>query len=248
MSISPVSRVISLKPKPYLMAHRGNRVACPENTLAAFRQAVADGADIVETDLHVTRDGEFVCLHDATLERTTTGRGAVAEKTLAELRTLSANYGRPAFANERIPTLAELAQAVPAPTVVALELKTDAFLEPAIARGLAEELSKLGLLRRCLVLSFSRDRLAAFEKVAPGTPIGWITMNAPWPLAGVPLLGPFWPLLLVNPLYVWLAHRRGQIVCPLDPTPDGRLWLYRLLGCDAVLSDDPAATRRALKR
>lgn len=248
MSISPVSRIISLKPKPYLMAHRGNRVACPENTLAAFRQAVADGADIVETDVHVTRDGKFVCIHDATLERTTTGRGAVAEKTLAELRQLSAGYGRPQFAHERIPTLAELAEAVPAPTVVALELKSEAFLDPAIAQGLASELHAVGLLRRALILSFSRERLTAFEKAAPGTPTGWITMNHPWPVAGTPLLGPFWPLLLVNPLYVWLAHQRGQVVCPLDPTPDGRLWLYRLLGCDAVLSDNPAATRRALKR
>jgi hypothetical protein len=54
--------------------------------------------------------------------------------------------------------------------------------------------------------------------------------------------------LLVNPLYPWLAHRRGQLVAPLDPLPDRRLWLYKLLRCDAVLSDDPASTRAALRR
>ena len=64
--------------KPYVMAHRGNRVACPENTLAAFRRALADGADILETDLHVAADGQFVCIHDGTLDRTTNGRGLVA--------------------------------------------------------------------------------------------------------------------------------------------------------------------------
>ena len=64
---------IAGKPKPYVMAHRGNRVACPENTLAAFQRALDEGADILETDLHVTADDVFVCIHDATLDRTTNG-------------------------------------------------------------------------------------------------------------------------------------------------------------------------------
>jgi len=95
------------------MAHRGNRVACPENTLAAFRRALDDGADIIETDLHVTADGEFVCIHDATVNRTTDGRGPVAGMTLAQLKALSALCGRQEFEQERIPTLAELAALLP---------------------------------------------------------------------------------------------------------------------------------------
>jgi glycerophosphoryl diester phosphodiesterase len=62
------------------------------------------------------------------------------------------------------------------------------------------------------------------------------------------MLGPFWPLLVVNPLYTSLAHRRGQAVCPLDPLPDARLPLYRLLRCDAVLTDNPESTCRALRK
>jgi glycerophosphoryl diester phosphodiesterase len=62
------------------------------------------------------------------------------------------------------------------------------------------------------------------------------------------LLGPFWPLLVLNPLYVWWAHALGKPVAPLDPTPEGRLWYYRLLGVDAVLSNDPGKTARALGR
>jgi len=68
------------------------------------------------------------------------------------------------------------------------------------------------------------------------------------PTSGINLLGPFWPLLFLNPLYVWWAHRRGQQVCPLDPSPNRRLWYYRWLGCDAVLTDNPAATLHALGR
>ncbi|MBK9963583.1 MAG: hypothetical protein IPP07_01240 [Holophagales bacterium] len=234
--------------KPYVMAHRGNRVACPENTLASFRRALEDGADLLETDLHVSFDGAFVCIHDATLERTTDGRGRVEERTLAGLKALSASCGRPEFAAERIPALAEVAALLPPDRGLALELKSDRFLDPEVGRRLGDELSALGVLGRSVAISFSRARLDATRLGVPGLPSGWITLKEPRPARGVELLGPFWPLLLVNPLYVVLAHGRGQAVAPLDPRPDSRLWLYRLLGCDAVLTDDPEKTVRQLGR
>ena len=69
------------KRKPLVMAHRGNRELFPENTLPAFRRAWQEGADIIETDLHLSRDGEFMCIHDSTLDRTTCGDGPVAART-----------------------------------------------------------------------------------------------------------------------------------------------------------------------
>jgi glycerophosphoryl diester phosphodiesterase len=234
--------------KPYVMAHRGNRVACPENTLAAFRRALADGADILETDLHLTADGKFVCIHDATVERTTDGHGRVADMTLVELKTFSASCSRPEFQAERIPTLAEVAVLLPADVALALELKTDRFLEPETCHVLLAELERIGVRNRTVVLSFSLPRVQLVHAIAPDIPAGWITLSRAWPLRGVQLLGPFWPLLVLNPLYVWLAHRHGQLVCPLDPTPDRRLWFYRALRCDAVLTDNPEATVQALKR
>src|SRR3990172_4840590 len=107
------------------MAHRGNSAAAPENTRAAFRRAIDDGADIIETDLHLTRDGVFVCIHDATLDRTTGESGVVAELTLAELRRYRAASGRPEFAGERVPALDELTSILPPDVALALELKTD---------------------------------------------------------------------------------------------------------------------------
>ncbi|MCX7706399.1 MAG: glycerophosphodiester phosphodiesterase family protein [Anaerolineae bacterium] len=245
-----VSRQLALpgKPKPYVMAHRGNQVACPENTLAAFRRALADGADIIETDLHVTADGVFVCIHDATVDRTTDGTGAVAEMTLAQIKALSASYGRPEFAAERVPTLAELCQITPPDVALALELKTDRFLEPEVCRRLADELTQHGVRERTVVLSFHLPRVRAVSAVAPDIPAGFITATNPLPPADAQLLGPFWPLLLITPFYVAIGPRRGQLVAPLDPTPDGRLWLYRLLRCVAVLTNSPAATCRALGR
>lgn len=236
------------KPKPYIMAHRGNQVACPENTLAAFQRAFAEGADILETDLQLSADGVFMCIHDGSLERTTSGTGRVSDKTLAELKEYAANCGRAEFAAERIPTLGELLAILPAGVALALELKSDRFLEPEICRKLVGELHAADVFDRTVVLSFSLARLQAVQVVAPDLPIGWITPSRLTPLPGVQLIGPFWPILLINPLYVWMAHRKGQICCPLDPKPEPRLWLYRLLGCDAVLSDDPGLTRRRLKR
>lgn len=240
--------VIPGKPKPYVLAHRGNRVRCPENTLAAFRQALADGADALETDLHLTADGVFVCIHDATVDRTTDGSGPVAGMTLAQLRTLSASYGRADFAMERVPTLAETAALLPENVALALELKTDRFLEPDIARRLVEELAAAGVRNRTVVLSFSLARVQAIQTAAPDMPIGLISMGRLWPVHGVQLHGLFWPWLLLNPFYPALARRRGELVAPLDPTPDRRVGWYKRLGCDVILTDDPASTRAALAR
>ena len=163
------SRQLSIpgRPKPYVMAHRGNSAACPENTLAAFRRALADGADIIETDLHLTADGVFVCIHDGDVDRTTDGHGPVAAMTLAQVKTLSASYGRPEFAAERVPALAELCAILPADVVLALELKTDRFLEPDVCRKLADELAAAGVLDRTVVLSFSLARVEAVAAAAP---------------------------------------------------------------------------------
>jgi len=236
------------KPKPYVMAHRGNRVACPENTLAAFQRALDEGADILETDLHLTADGVFVCIHDATVDRTTNGSGAVSKMTLAEIKTLSAAYGSPEFETERVPTLAELTAILPPGVPLALELKADQFLIADVCQRLVGELDQAGLREWTVVLSFSATRILTLRSVAPDIPIGLITYTRAIPPRGFQFLGPVWPLLILNPFYVRLAHMRGQMVGPLDPTPDSRLWLYRWLKCDVVLSDDPGATIRALGR
>jgi glycerophosphoryl diester phosphodiesterase len=230
------------------MAHRGNRVLCPENTLASFTKAFEEGTDILETDLHLSADGVFMCIHDATVDRTTDGSGAVAEKTLAELKSLSASYRFNGFKRERIPTLAETTSILPAGVGLALELKTDRFLEPEVCTRLVAELRDAGVLSRTIVLSFSLPRLQTVQAVEPAIPMGWITMAKLSPHADPEVLGPFWPAVFLNPFYVRRAHQRGQLVCPLDPTPDSRLWYYKWLGCDAIVTDNPGATLQAMRR
>jgi glycerophosphoryl diester phosphodiesterase len=236
------------KPKPYVMAHRGNSAAAPENTLAAFRRAIGEGADIIETDLRVSRDDMIVCIHDATLDRTTDGRGAVTDLTLSEIKRCSAGCGRSEFRAERVPTLDELVAILPADVALALELKTDRFLETEMAVRLVDQLRAAGALDRTVILSFRLERALAVQQVAPEIPIGLITLTRLAPVVRAQLVGPFWPLLLVNPFYTAWAHRRGMAIAPLDPQPDSRLWLYRLLRCDAILTNDPALTLKRLGR
>ena len=236
------------RPKPYVMAHRGNQKACPENTLAAFQQSFSDGADILETDLHMSRDGVFVCIHDATLDRTTDGRGAVAERTLVELKCYSAGIHHPMYKTERIPTLAETASILPGDVALALELKAICFREEVVCRKLLDELKHYGVHGRTVVISFEIDYLRNIQAVDAHLPVGLITEKRLTPLSGLQLAGPIWPFIFINPFYVWQAHALGQVVCPLDPEPDRRLSIYRMLGCDAVVSNNPAVTCRLLGR
>jgi glycerophosphoryl diester phosphodiesterase len=244
----PNKFIIPGKQKPYIMAHRGNQELCPENTLAAFHQAIQDGADILETDLHLSADGFFMCIHDETLDRTTNAAGEVANKTLKELKTISANYGRPGFISETIPTLSELGNILPKDVALALELKTDIFLEEQVCRKLANELSLLGIRERTFVISFSKERVKMVQKIAADIPAGWITLSGFRPDPEMEILGPFWPLLIINPFYLFQARKNNQIVCPLDPNPDSRLWLYNLMKVDAVLTDNPQSTCRKIKK
>ena len=92
----------------YVAAHRGWSEQYPENTMEAYRAAAALGVDQIEIDVRVTKDGELVLIHDATVDRTTNGTGRVCDMTLAELRALDAgSYKDPKFAGCRIPTLKE---------------------------------------------------------------------------------------------------------------------------------------------
>jgi glycerophosphoryl diester phosphodiesterase len=234
------------KKKPYVIAHRGNQTACPENTLAAFKRAIEDGADIIETDVHLTRDDVFVCIHDPSVDRTTNGKGLVADMTLAEIRLLSAGHGRMGFEEERIPTLSETVGLIPEDMALALELKTGRFLDEVVCERLIGTLKAEKVLERTVVLSFSMDHLKTMQRVCPAVYTGWITLTGERPLKGPHMLGPYWPILMKNPLYVLLAHMNRQAVCPLDTAPDRRLWFYRLLGCDAVITDNPAATCKKL--
>jgi glycerophosphoryl diester phosphodiesterase len=150
-----------------VIAHRGASGHAPENTLAAFRKAVSLGATFIETDLQLSRDARFVAIHDATVDRTTGGSGAVHNLTLAELRRLDAgSWFGSEFAGERIPTLEEIFEFSKKHDVVFyLELKPSGSWggEHALIGALRES----DEIPRTVVISFDTAILESLRKLEP---------------------------------------------------------------------------------
>lgn len=231
------------------MAHRGASDLAPENTLSSFALALEHGADLIETDLWIASDGEIVCHHDPTLLRVTGDPrrvGQLCASALARLRVRDPD-GSPG--PEGVPRLAELLELVPDDVPVILELKDPMLAQPGPAARLLRELGARARERRAGVIAFDLALLRRLKAQAPGLVVGHIAMRDPWGAKDMDLLGPWWPLLRANPRYVAAAHRRGQRVCPLDPHlhAKGHLDRWLALDVDAVLTNDPRGTRRAIE-
>lgn len=168
-----------------LFAHRGNSGEAPENTIAAFRLALDSGADGVEFDVQFSRDRVPVVIHDETLERTTNGKGGVAEHSLAELKALDAGAWKGhAFAGERIPALEEaLALFQESELLVNIELKTSEIFYEGLAAAAARMAKKMGIARRVVISSFNHHSLLEAAREAPEiarAPLLYAHLIEPW--------------------------------------------------------------------
>jgi glycerophosphoryl diester phosphodiesterase len=141
------------------IGHRGAAGLEPENTLRSFRRSVVEGADAIELDLRLTRDGGLVVLHDADVDRTTDGKGPVASMTLDEIRHLDAGLG------ERIPVFEEVLEATELP--IYAELKAVEAAEP-----LAALIGRRGLAGRVTPISFASEALRLVKLSLPDLPVG----------------------------------------------------------------------------
>lgn len=237
------------RPRPWIMAHRGASDLAPENSAAAFALALEHGADLLETDLWFCSDGEIVCMHDRSLQRTTGDVRMVTDCTqgqIAELRLVADAQAR--YCDERVPTLAELVARTPDHVPLVLELKDVRFHEPSRLQRLLDILGARARERRAAVISESLPLLERIHAHAPGLVTGHIGIRDPFGTAKTDMLGPWWPWLYCNPLYVRRAHARGQRVCPLDPRLHRHLSHHLRIDVDAVLTNDPRATRAEIER
>ena len=216
--------------------------------MVAFRAALEAGADALETDLHITEDGVIVVHHDETVDRMTDGNGRIDAMTIDTLKALRLRAPDGTVTDQRIPTLDEFLTEFAAETYFLLELKKPGWTSPDDIALLLDALDQHNARDRVTLASFETPIMNLLKTHAADVFRAPIMMFNAWPPAGHPMVGVIWPMLYVNPLYVWLCHRRGQIFCPLDPTPEPRLRYYLRLGADFVLSDDPGKTIAALKR
>lgn len=164
-------------PDRYVVAHRGAAGVCPENTMAAFEQARAWGADAFELDVHLTADGQLVVIHDDEVDRVTQATGRVRDATWETLRQLDAGYrfspdGGSTFPwrnkGVRIPLLQEVLDAFP-DTRLVIEIKPD---DPAVTAALADLLRLKDRTGRVLVCSFLDRSLQDFRRLAPAYATG----------------------------------------------------------------------------
>ena len=160
-------------PRPVIFAHRGASAHAPENTLAAFELALAQGADGIELDVKLSSDGYAVVIHDATVERTTGGHGPVKETTLADLRSLDAgSFYSAKFQSERIPTLEEVFESVGKRTFINVELKNYNAPNDNLVETVCMLVKKFSLQKRVLFSSFFASNLSKARGLLPEVPCG----------------------------------------------------------------------------
>lgn len=244
------------------VGHRGAAAYAPENTIASFRKAIALGADLLELDLHQTKDGRIVILHDSTVDRTTDGRGKVKDLLFADVRRLDAgsSFG-PEFRGERVPALEEaLALLDEAPRVkLVIELKDGSAVYPGIEENLVALVRRAGAEGRVIFKSFKLEVLARLKDLAPAVPRLYVFFGrVPWlgiTVAAGPECGDALAAdvafvqphrLFASACLVRKAHARGLKVVAWDVQTEAAMRKMILAGVDAIETNDLVMLDRVL--
>jgi len=239
-----------------VVAHRGASEDCPENTMAAFRQAETEGADRIELDVQLTRDGRVIVMHDETIDRTSTGRGAVAEVAITDLEGLDAgSWFSSDFASEPIPSLEDvLAWTASSGMHLNIELKNHRGdlearqLARAVVALLGEDESALAEVQ---ISSFDRAAVAEAADACPRCDVAllWEANDDEDPLEVVAETGA--DSLNLSHRYVTArlvseAHRSGVPIRVYTVNDEADIRRAMALGVDAIITDRPEEARAAL--
>jgi glycerophosphoryl diester phosphodiesterase len=254
-----------------VVAHRGSSDDAPEHTLSAYKVAIADGADALECDVRLTRDGHLVCVHDRRINRTSNGRGVLSTLELAELEGLDWGSWRDTWEDfedpeqpdrdrQRILTLRRLLQTVAdaeRPVQLAIETK-----HPTRYAGLVEtrlvhlldEFGWAGVRSPVRVMSFSQVSLRRMRDLAPDLATVLLMERVPLRFRDgslppyVPLAGPSIEIVRAHPRYVERVHSRGHQVHVWTVDDEADIALCLDLGVDAIITNRPRAVLTAVGR
>lgn len=231
--------------RPRIVGHRGAALLAPENTLASFRRALADGAQLLECDVHLSRDGHVVILHDETVDRTAEAgsprrSGAVAELTRAELDEVQVGGG------ERVPALEDLLALTTVP--VFIEVKAAAAAR-AVA-GMLAQLPEGSPAKSSTVITFHADAIAPFRELSPATPVSYLVGTVDEAAVrtaaelGAVGIGPW-----IGGLSLAAAtavREAGLALNPWTINEPAQLEVALACGADTITTDDPAWVAREL--
>ena len=229
-----------------IQAHRGASAYRPENTLEAFALAAEQGADGIELDVHMTKDGYIVAAHDETLDRVSNGTGYINNYTLAELKKLNFNKTHPDGPACIIPTLDEVyALAVKTGLMLNIELKTNQFAYPEMPEKLIGMEREYNMGERVIYSSFNHYSLTALKQINPEAKTGLLysaCLVDPWVYAGylaADAIHPHYSIIAARPEIVSKCHEHDILVnvWTVD-TPD---IINNMLefGVDAVITNKP---------
>lgn len=234
-----------------VVAHRGYSSKAPENTMAAFEMALEVGSGGLELDVHITKDGEVVIIHDDTLERTTNGQGRVEDFTMAELRKLDAgSWFAPEFKGERLPTLRELcARIKDLDLLFNVELKVGANFS-LLNEKVAAIIDEFDLRERTVISSFNHYALAHFKQIRPEVQTG-ILYNCglynPWVYAksiGATALHPNYKTII--PEIVAEAQKNGMVLNVWTVDQPEAIEYMKLCKIDSIITNVPERVQSLL--
>jgi len=236
----------------YVLAHRGYSGKAPENTMAAFELAVKSGADGLELDVHITKDGEVVVIHDDTVDRTTDGTGRVEDYTYEELLKFDAGswFGEE-FKGERLPTLADVCEIVKGTDLIFnVELKAGVNFQ-ALTEKVSDLINKYDLVSNTIISSFNHYALAYSKQVNPDLRTAILysaALYAPWEyvkMIGATALHP--KHLTVVPFIVEEAHKNGLMVNPYTVDEPHDVDRMVKAGVDSVITNQVTRVKNLLK-
>ena len=235
-----------------IFAHRGASGYAPENTLEAFELAVRMGADGVELDVHMTKDGELVVAHDEALSRVSNGLGFIRDMTTAELKRLRFNKTHPEHPDATIPTLREVYELLkPTGLEINTELKTSRIRYAHIEEKCVQLAAETGMVDRVLYSSFNSASLLLIKRMEPSARVGLLRPPVgklnnrkvvdPWNLAhlvGIDAIHPHFSELL---LYreAEKAHARGMAVNVWTVNDEAVIRQSLEAGADILIGDYP---------
>ena len=231
--------------RPVIVGHRGASAHAPENTLAAFRRAIEDGAQLLECDVHLSADGEVIVMHDETIDRTAAAdsplrSGAIGDLTRAELDTVVLEGG------EHVPSLSALLEMTAVPLFIEVKAPAAAAAVAALLQELPAEQPAAG----STVISFHAEALAEIRRGAPATPVSYLVRAVDEEVLrvagelGASGVGPG-----IDGLSLGAARAVREAGLRLNPwTVNSAAQLEVALACgvDTITTDDPAWLQREL--
>jgi glycerophosphoryl diester phosphodiesterase len=236
--------------RPLVFAHRGASAALPEHTLEAYELALRQGADGLECDVRLTRDGHLVCLHDARLERTSDGRGRVSRHTLAELTRLEFGSGGRVLT---LDGLIAVAREAGRPVRLLVETKHPSRYGAAVEHALVALLDRHGLREprpaetlRVTAMSFSPLALRVLRNLAPRLPTVLLLDFLPprLPIGRLPFgagaAGPGIRLVRARPEVVERLRDRGYPIYVWTVNEPADIDLVQKLRVNGIITDRPA--------